>query len=204
MGFFCLVSVSCKVPPGKPQPQPLDGTAAFTHRFSGNHYSRHPDHPHGKIPGQEDPRRAHIELGLPEKNGASENRLKSMETRGEPHLWGVRRETRDKALLPPRTQSHQPPGEQTSLLGTLGPQEPHRGWRSWGGAVTAKLLPHHPATMHPHEGKAKAPCPNCKGGALFSPEAGSTWPPHRERRDSTESGRRAEGTVPREPQSRCA
>ncbi|CAN0482518.1 unnamed protein product [Rangifer tarandus platyrhynchus] len=93
---------------------------------------------------------------------------------------------------------------QTSLLGTLGPQEPHRGWRSWGGAVTAKLLPHHPATMHPHEGKAKAPCPNCKGGALFSPEAGSTWPPHRERRDSTESGRRAEGTVPREPQSRCA
>lgn len=112
MGFFCLVSVSCKVPPGKPQPQPLDGTAAFTHRFSGNHYSRHPDHPHGKIPGQEDPRRAHIELGLPEKNGASENRLKSMETRGEPHLWGVRRETRDKALLPPRTQSHQPPGEQ--------------------------------------------------------------------------------------------
>ena len=80
MGFFCLVGVSCKVPPGKPQPQPLDGTAAFTHRFSGSHYSRHPDHPHGKIPGQEDPGRAHIELGLPEKNGASENRLKSMES----------------------------------------------------------------------------------------------------------------------------
>jgi len=42
-GFFCLVSVSYK-----PQPQPLDGTAAVTHCFSGNHYSRRPEHPHGQ------------------------------------------------------------------------------------------------------------------------------------------------------------
>ena len=49
VGFSCLVSVSCEVPPGKPQPQPLDGTAAFTHRFSGSHYSRHPDHPMARV-----------------------------------------------------------------------------------------------------------------------------------------------------------
>ena len=69
---------------------------------------------------------------------------------------------------------------QTSLLGTLGPQELHRGWGSWGGAVTAKLPPHYAATKHPHEGAAKAPSPTVRGALLARRQEARGHPTGRE------------------------